>query len=275
MRYANKRGCGKVKIRKPKMTKALNVAKELAVNSEDKAQNKVLETLKKDVKALKQAPELKCWIFYDNFAYGTSYSATFTQTNPQTLLLNGPTRGTNSYTRIGDKIKVTSCRVNGTIYPAAAPGIGIDALCRLMIVKLKTPQGRNIQLSGSTMSATLGPPLFFNTVGNPLWPQQVYAQGVDTVPDALDFYDILYDKKVKLFNRVGTSYYNSGVVNQAVNPEINFDIKVKPNCVSDLSLGNAGTYADFTKNSIFFVAITETNTNLVLKLNSHCYFYDS
>lgn len=264
-----------LKIRKPVAKKSMAKAKDKAVKAVDKDQNTVLDKLSKDVQKLKQAPELKCWIFYDNFAYGTSYSTTFSQTNPILYLMNAPVRGTNSYTRIGDKIRVTSCRINGTIFPTAAPGIGIDALCRIILVKYKTPQGRNCQPTGYAMSGTLGPPLFHNTAGNALWPQQVYAQGIDTIMDALEAYDILYDKKFQLVNKVGTSYYNAGVVNQAVNPEINFDIKVKPNCISDLSLGNAGTYADFAKNSIFAIFITETNTNLTLKLNSHCYFYDN
>lgn len=265
----------KFQNKKPAAKKAMSKAKDKAVKTVDKDQNTVIEKLTKDVQKLKQTPELKCWVFYDNFAYGTSYSTTFAQDNPILYLINGPTRGTNSYTRIGDKIRVTSCRINGTIFPTAAPGIGIDALCRILIVKYKVPQGRNMQPTGYAMSGTLGPPLFHNTAGNYLWPQQVYCQGIDAQMDALDAYDILYDKKYQLVNKVGTTYYNSGAVNQAVNPEINFDIKVKPNCVTDLSLGNAGTYADFAKNSIFALFITETNTDLTLKLSSHCYFYDS
>lgn len=255
--------------------KSLKKAQEVATSTEDKEQNKVLFKLTKDVRALKTSPELKCWIFYDNFAYGTSYSTTFAFDNPISYLVNGPTRGTNSYSRIGDKIRVTSCRINGIIYPTSAPGIGIDALCRIIVTKFKSPQGRNTQLTGFATSASLGPPLFHNTAGNYLWPQQTYCSGVDTQADWFMNYDILYDQKFQLCNKVGTTYYNAGAINQMVNPEINFDIKVSPNCITDLSLGNSGTYADFVKNMIHVHFITETNSDLTLKLNTHCYFYDN
>lgn len=244
-----------------------------ATKSTDIKQNKVIKSLSTKVKKLQKEPELKCWIFFDNFAYGTSVSTTFNQTNPFKLLLNGMTRGTTSYQRVGDIVRNTSVRVNGTIYPTTAPGIGIDAMFRIIIVRYKNPQGRDLQITGNLMSATNGPPLFFNMPGNACWPQQTYNNGIDGQSDAMTQYQIIYDKRYRMVNYVGTTI--TGPTNACVNPSINFDIKRKLNFNSDLSLSNGGTYGDFNKNSLFLIMITETNTQCTIKLNSHLYFKDS
>ncbi|QBC65299.1 capsid protein [Chicken circovirus SDWF] len=239
----------------------------------DVKQNKAIKNLAKRVDNIRKEQELKCWIFFDNFAFGSTMTTTLSQTNPFKLLLNGPVKGDNLYSRDGDQIKNTSIRINGTIYPTAAPGIGIDALFRIIIVRYKAPQGRDLQIVGNTMSATNGPPLFYATPGNPVWPQMTYNNGVDQQGSPMSQYDIVYDRKYRMNNFVGTTI--TGPVNACVNPSINFDIKRRLNFISSHNLGNGGTYADFSKNSLFVIFITETNTNCTLKMNTHLYFKDT
>lgn len=275
MSARTKRGLGKPKTRMAKVIKKLD---KKATKAEDKLQNTVLKNLQKDVIKLKGEPERKTWIYYDNFAFGSTITTTFDQSNPFKLILNTPQRGTNSYNRVGDKIKCLGMRFTATVYPTSASsiGIGIDAMVRCMIVRFKNQQGRDLQIVGNALSATNGPPLFYATPGNPVWPQMDFNHGIDGQMDALTEYQIIYDKKVMLTNDVGTTYWNgSAAVKEAVNPEVNFLCNKTLNFNTDLSLSNAGTYADVVSNGLYAVFTTETSTDLTIKLNTKVIFIDN
>lgn len=226
------------------------------------------------VSKLAKEPETKCWSYLNNFAFGTSATTALIQTSPFSLLLNSVDPGTEGYQRTGDKFRQTSVHISGTVYPTAAPGIGIDCLVRVLIVLYKDPRGKSLQVCGNLMSATLGPPLFYAMPGNPVWPQMQFNVGNDDQGSPMESYTVIYDKKYRLANFVGTSI--TGPVNSCVNPSINFDIKRKLGQIVDCSLGDAAqTPANFQSNSLWLVVTTETNTQLTMKLNTKVFFKDT
>lgn len=204
----------------------------------DVAQNKKIENLEKKFKSLKEEIEVK---HKDTLLSGVELvSAPVAGTN--ILLLNGLSQGNTNITRIGDNVKITSIQFRGRLTSA--------------IALLGTSRPRVIifwdkQANGAAPAAT---DLLDNSVITRLT-DSPYNH------DYIERFDILYDKTWVIdSNAVADFDPATGTTSTVMPKSVKINKYKKLQRKVNYGLGNAGTVADISHNSLYLMLISETAT---------------
>jgi len=253
--------------------KKFKTKKPQAKTKADVSQNKAIEKLSKKVEKLNKAPELKHSVPIYNSFYNEVSTNNFKRSNPKVFFINGIQRGNSHYNRIGDTVKITSLNIRGQIYMTSpANKAGVDIAVRLMLIKHREPEGVAMDLV-SYVGLPAGRTGLFPKNSSSYTPNTWENIDLGVVASSFTAYKVLFNKVYHLKNN--TTYFNSSTnYAEQVAGFINFNIDKKINSISDYSRGNAGTVADIEKNSYYFIAITDTTSDLSIELDTHFFFKD-
>jgi len=215
-------------------TKAAKAQPMVVTVRKKPSQQKEIENIKKNIKGMKAHQELGI--------INTLVATTLLDVPAaaQIVLLNGLQQGDTKNTRDKDLAQFTSLQFKG--YVQHDPDSVVSSICRIMLVWDKFPKGAA------------------PVIGDMLNVQAPFVGLALVAPyneDNFERFHFIMDKKFVLNpNVVATTVVATGVVSQYQAVTKWIEKKIKLSRTTNYGLGNAGTIADISKNSLYIVCIS-------------------
>lgn len=184
----------------------------------------------------------KCYRKLKNISVEWKNSTAGTTVTPGTTStlthFNGLSQGNSSTTRVGDKVKFKRLFIRGEVVINSA---GSAVVVRLMVVRDRQPNGAIFGITDLLVADS-----------------------------TIDLNNLKYGKRFKVYmdKKIPLSINGNRVAQFKKYIPLNFE--------TDYSLGTAGTVADISKNSLYFILMSTDNTNKpTVTYNRRLRFIDS